>query len=81
MYRLMWGDPAPFNGYSDSLPQRWVLLGIYYGYRANAIADSFTNLLGHPLKRTDRTKLLRGIAMIRNGSVHVTRLKHAKKKR
>jgi hypothetical protein len=62
-----WGGPAQFDDYSE--PQRWGLQRIYYGYRAEAIVDSFTNLLGHPLKRKDRAKLLRGIKMIRNGSL------------
>jgi len=64
-YEVRWGEPAPFDGCDYCEPICGLLLGVHYGYRAEAIADLVEHYQKQTRKPLDRRTVLRIIENVR----------------
>lgn len=65
-YELWWGDPPPSSGGNGGDPMGGLLLGVYYGYRSEAIADHVKQCQAKTGKVLDRKTILALIEKARN---------------
>src|ERR1700687_805320 len=59
---LWWGDPAPFQGCDYTEPICAVVLGLYYGYKPEAIAEQFEHYTNYPRRSYTRKQILKLIS-------------------
>jgi hypothetical protein len=61
-YTLIWGDPVPFQGCDYTEPVCALVLGLYYGYKPEAIAEQFEHYMKYPKRSYTRKQILKLIS-------------------
>lgn len=61
---LWWGDPVPFNGCDYTEPICALFLGLYYGYKIEAIAEQFEQYMNYPKKLYTRKQPIKLISSV-----------------
>jgi Family of unknown function (DUF6302) len=71
---LWWGDSAPFDGCDYTEPICAVLLGLYYGYKPEAIAEHFVQHMNFPRRLYTKRQIMKLIASAAGTQITVRRL-------
>jgi Family of unknown function (DUF6302) len=74
---LWWGDPAPFRGCDYTEPICAVVLGLYYGYKPEAIAEHFEQHMNFPRRIYKRKQILKLISSAASAATDSWSRRHA----